>query len=158
VKRAYVLRRLSFLQVIWFAAALMMVYVVLGPILEGLWARYAWDRVPCAIIRDGTTFLFVHDNVRYYSTRLDFWNRDRTETVAAAVDTDLPKFDQTCYVKPNDPRYAVLDVNAYNHLDHGFHGVTTAAVLGAATVILTIVVKKKQAERTAAHESKLPGQ
>ena len=68
----------SFVAVLWAGVTLLVAYVCGGPIVQGLWATYRWEKVPVQlVIWDGTTYVYDYDGRRYYSTHLDFWHWDR---------------------------------------------------------------------------------
>ncbi len=118
-------------------------YLCAGPIVQGLWATYRWDKVPCALIWNDSTYVYDYEGHRYYSAHLDFWHWDRAESVATFSDLNLPALDHVCYVKPHSPKDAVLYADSLNHLTGATRPLLLSAFVVIAAGVMTVALRRR---------------
>ena len=107
-------RLLSFSGIIWMASIGFALYMTLSPLVENVWTAKHWKVTPCRM--DSKGYEYAIEGRRYHTDRKDFWQR-RVSRDRGMEGTVLNP-DAQCYVNPQDPFDAVLDVNANNLLDH----------------------------------------
>lgn len=132
----------SFTLVIWLLVLAAVLYLLCWPVLESFWAARTWDKTPCGLLPERGEYIFSYDNQKYVSTRMDFWDRQTVNAFRDSSDITPPIFDQFCYVKHNDPTWAVKNVDALNHLDHAGHGAIVAVFVIIAGGLLSWASRK----------------
>jgi hypothetical protein len=134
---------------LWAGMALVVAWLLGWPLGMNAWAGARWRQTPCHAIKEGV-FYYRVDNVKYMSTRRDFWTV-QTVTEKARVETMLENND-VCWVNPADPLDAVLRLDAPRRWDRAMNRLGIAAMLLATAGMLTLwdPVKRAQAARGSA--------
>ena len=103
-----------------------------------------WDRVPCEM-HDGSHYVYLYEGHRYIGTRKNFWDEKQTTAHESPGDRDLPDLDRTCYVKHGDPTWAVLNLDAPQHLEQGALRFVNAGFVLAVAIFFTVVIRRRRA-------------
>ncbi|MGN6367287.1 MAG: hypothetical protein ACTHN5_03410 [Phycisphaerae bacterium] len=130
--------------IIWTAVLFILLYLLLWPILLGIWAGSHWDKVPCGVTNNGSVFVYSYQGENYYSGHMDFWNKYHDEAVLSGRDIPLPQFDHICYVFPGHPKTAVLNVDSFEHLDHASNAVVVSVFVVICGGVLTYAAQKRR--------------
>jgi hypothetical protein len=131
------------LLLLWLVVVVLVVYLTSWPLIENAWASYTWDRVPCES-HDGAHYMFMYGGHRYIGMRKNFWDHHQTTAHETPGDRDLPPLDQICYVKHGDPEFAVLRLDAPQHLEEGALAFINAGLVLAVAVFLTVVIRRRR--------------
>jgi hypothetical protein len=145
-------RFFTFTAVAWLLGGAAIFFLLAVPPLQGAWAHLYWERVPCKVnMNEGKfrNFVYQYKGAAYNSGRQDFWVRKNTQSTIAAMVMDPKSFDQTCYVNPNEPLYAVWRIDAHRQWDRAAESLFLAAFVTCVAIGLTFVSNARRKAKTA---------
>jgi len=141
--------RITFPLVLWCGAAILVFYLTCWPLVENTIASRTWERIPCEISDNGK-YIYEYQGIRYFASRKNFWDHEAVLATATSSDVPLQNTDAICYVKPSSPEWAVLRLDAYQHLEDGARGYMHAGIVMIVAGILSFGIhQKKRALRPA---------
>ena len=111
---------MSFTLFIWAFVAAAFVVAIVWPIISGIIVAKTWDSVPCRLSAGGDAYFYSYKDQKYYSNRLDLWDRFHIESHTVPNDDasspNTTTHTTNCYVNPANPLLSVLYPNAWDRI------------------------------------------
>ncbi len=145
--RARPRRFMSFTTFIWAFVAGAFIVAIVWPVISGEIAMKTWQAVPCRLSPHGDMYFYSFMNQKYYSERLDFWDRFHIESHLVPNDEKESANDGLCYVNPNKPLQSVLYPDAIARIAGAAQRVMALGLLAVAAVLITVKVRRQKGLR-----------
>jgi hypothetical protein len=141
-------RFMSFALFIWAFVTAAFVVAIVWPLISGEIVLKSWKQIPCRVSPHGDMYFYSFMNQKYYSERLDLWDRFHIESHTVPNDEIASANNGNCYVNPNNPLQSVLYPNALERISGAGSRAASWAFLAVAAIIMTFRVRRQAKKRT----------